>query len=63
MARPRNKDIRRYEPSEKGSIVFDIEDVAAEVPYRVTAAGNVYVGAEFAGLDVKAIVLRRKKSK
>jgi len=59
--KPRKQNIRRYDKAEQGTRVFKIEELDAEIPYKVTAAGNVYVGSEFVGQNVKVLVFRRKE--
>ncbi len=60
--RPRNSEVHRYKPDEKGMKIFNIEDLAAEMTLTLLPGrrGNLYVGTEFEDCEFVILVKRAK---
>lgn len=52
--------INRYSEMDPGEISFPRSSVEAEISeIKVNAAGNIYVGREFSGDEVRILVMRK----
>ena len=60
--RPRKQEIRRYKKEETGTRTFNIADLEAEIPSKISSVrrGNVYIGTEYENHDIIVLVLRKK---
>lgn len=60
--RPRSIEVRRYKDGEKGTRIFKIEDLEAEMELKLSPKrrGNLYVGTEFENCEFVVLVKRPK---